>query len=184
MRYKTISGTASDGGNHLCQLLSFLGTLLTHSSKLETWCTGKMLNFISHVWNDLRAVRAFSSALDQCYLGLILTYFKAWSENYFTGLWKALRDPSVKTEKTRANTVILIPKIVGKEPRWSSNIDMLWRGLTTKESKVSHIWNIRDLQILRVSQLTYLINIVSTASVYLFLLKSKLLVFPSLSSSL
>lgn len=117
MIYKTISGTASGGGNGvaLSHFPNILGTLLTHSSKLETWWIGKMLNSLSQVWNDLGAGRTSSSALDWCYLGLILTCFKVWSENYFTSLWKALRDPSVKTEKERQILLFSPPKYQGKK---------------------------------------------------------------------
>lgn len=113
MMYKMISRAASDGGNWVApsQFLNFLGTLLTHSSNMETWWTGRMLNSLSQVWNDLLgAVRTFPSAPDQCYLGLILTYFKAWSDIYLTSLWKALRDPLVKTEKERQILLFSSPK--------------------------------------------------------------------------
>ena len=113
MMYKTISRTASDGRNWvaLSQFSNFLGTLLTDSSNMETLWTGKMLNSLSQVWNDLLgAVRTFPSAPDLCYLGLILIYFKAWSENYLTNVWKALRDSLVKTKKERQILLFSPPK--------------------------------------------------------------------------
>lgn len=148
----TISGTASHGGNQvaLSQFPNFVGTLLTHSTNQEIWLKSKVLNSLFSFWNDLLGtVRTFSSAPDQCNLELILTHFSDSSEARIISLvcGKHLKDPSVKSE----NIVILIPKILGEEPHWNNNIEVLQRWLTTMESyilhwKVSRIWKARHLQ--------------------------------------